>query len=70
MNKSQKILFNDSVKGNDMHFKVKLEQNVDSLQFLSMDVSTEDVYQNFNSDYGVLVGRVIANGGIGFQMLK
>lgn len=70
MNKSQKILFNDSVKGNDMHFKVKLEQNVDNLQFLSMDVSTEDVYQNFNSDYGVLVGRVIANGGIGIPNAK
>ena len=70
MNKSQKILFNDSVKGNNMHFKVKLEQNVNNVQFLSMDVSTEDVYQDFNSDYGVLVGRVIANDGIGIPNAK
>jgi len=35
-----------------------------------MKIGTEDVYQNVNADYGVLVGRVIANGGVGIPNAK
>lgn len=73
MNISQRIYLgsgNTSNVGNDAHIKVKLEQNIDSIEFLSMSIDAEDVYQNFNSDYGVLVGKVIANDGIGVPNVK
>nr|MDA3780647.1 hypothetical protein [Bacteroidales bacterium] len=54
----------------DKHIKVKLEQNIDTLEFMSLNISTTDAYQNFNADYGVLVGRVIANNGIGIPNAK
>lgn len=63
-NKSQKIYL-DPDNLTDKHIKVKLEQNVDSFEFLSMEINSEDVYQDFNADFGVLVGRVTANGGTG-----
>ena len=68
MNKSQRIYFSTGSTGNeyqDKYVKVKLEQETETLEFMSMSLGTADVYQEFNSDYGVLVGRVIANGGIG-----
>jgi len=70
MNKSQRIYFNTEETGNDKYVKVRLEQNVETLEFLTMSIGTEDVYQSFNSDYGVLVGRVIANDGIGIPNAK
>ena len=73
MNKSQRIYLgtgNTSNAGLDMHIKIKLEQDVDSLEFLTMKLDTKEIYQNFNSDYGVLVGRVIANEGIGVPNTK
>ena len=48
----------------------QLEQDVDTIEFMSMNINTKDVYQDFNSDYGVLVGRVIANGGVGIPNAK
>ena len=65
MYKSQRIQLTSGTTSDDRFIKVQLEQDVDTLEFLSMSISTKDVYQNFNADYGVLVGRVIANGGIG-----
>jgi len=70
MNKSQRIKLNYETKNYDKHIKIRLEQNIDSLEFLSMNIDTEDVYRNFNADYGVLVGRVIANEGVGVPNAK
>jgi len=73
MNKSQKIYLSSGDTGNDnqdKYIKVKLEQDIETLEFMSLRLGTADVYQNFNSDYGVLVGRVIANGGIGIPNAK
>ena len=73
MNKSQRIYLNTGDTGNqnqDKFIKVKLEQNVETLEFMSLSISTADAYQNFNADYGVLVGRVIANNGIGIPNAK
>jgi hypothetical protein len=66
MNKSQRIYLNTGDTGNqnqDKFIKVRLEQNVETLEFMSLSISTADVYQNFNTDYSVLVGRVNANNG-------
>jgi len=70
MNKSQQIYFDSGNTGNDIHTKIRLEQNINSIEFLSLSISAEDAYQNFNADYGVLIGRVIANGGIGVPNAK
>jgi hypothetical protein len=65
MNKSQRIHLNIDNPNTDKYIKTKLEQNVNTLEFLSMSIDTNEVYRDFNADYGVLVGRVVANGGIG-----
>ena len=73
MNKSQRIYLSTGFTGNenqDKFIKVKLEQDTETLEFMSLRLGTADVYQNFNADYGVLVGRVIANGGIGVENAK
>ena len=73
MNKSQRIYFSTGDTGNenqDKFITVKLEQDIDTLEFMSLKLGTTDVYQNFNADYGVLIGRVLANGGIGIPNAK
>jgi len=73
MNKSQRIYLSSGDTGNDnqdKYIRVKLEQDVETLEFMSLSLGTADVYQNFNADYGVLVGRVLANGGIGVPNAK
>ncbi len=70
MNKSQRIFFND-INDNNAAIKILLEeQNIEKIQFLSLELSTVNVYQNQNSDYGVLIGRVIANDGVGVPNAK
>jgi|GEM_PF-819509 len=73
MNKSQRIFLgtgNTNTKGQDKYIRVKLEQDVETLEFLTLNLGTEDAYQNFNADYGVLVGRVTANDGVGVPNAK
>lgn len=73
MNKSQRIYLSSGDTGNDSqdkYIKVRLEQDIETLEFMSLKLGTADIYQNFNADYGVLVGRVIANGGIGIPNAK
>lgn len=70
MNRSQIIKLDAQNVDNDKYIRVKLEQNVDTLEFLTMKITTSDTYKSFNSDYGVLIGRVVANGGVGIQNVK
>lgn len=56
--------------GSDKYLKVKLEQDVDMFEILSLQISQKDIYASFNGDFGVLIGRVIANGGIGIPNAK
>ena len=51
--------------GTDKYLKVKLEQDFDFIEVLSLKISQEDAYRNFCSDYGVVTGRVIINSGYG-----
>lgn len=69
MNISQRIHF---ISGNtdNINIKVRLEQNINTIEFLSLNITTEEAYQDFNSDYGVLIGRVIANGNVGIPNAK
>lgn len=52
------------------HLKVKLEQSFDFLEILSLKLSQSELYRKFSSDYGVVVGRVVANRGFGVPNAK
>src|SRR5210317_1322710 len=51
--------------GVDKNIKVEVSQDFDFLEILSLKLRQEDLYTQFCADYGVVVGRVIANGGVG-----
>jgi len=51
--------------GVDRNINVKIDQEFDFLEILSLKLRQEDIYTQFCADYGVVVGRVIANGGVG-----
>jgi hypothetical protein len=56
--------------GVDRQVNIQLEQDFDQLEILSLKVRGEDVYTRMCADYGVIVGRVLANGGYGVPNVK
>lgn len=54
----------------DKYLKFKLEQNTKNIEILSLKLSQDNLYGTFNADFGVVVGRVIANGGVGIPNAK
>jgi hypothetical protein len=56
--------------GESQNIQFKIEQEFDTLDFLSLSITQEDAYRNFCSDYGVVAGRVIANDGFGIENVK
>ena len=62
---SETIRIRTTPNGNDTYVKVKIDQEFDFLEVLSLKISDEDAYRTFCSDYGTIVGRVIFNGGVG-----
>jgi hypothetical protein len=54
----------------DKTIKVQVDQDFDFLEILSLKLTQSDVYRSFCSDYGVVVGRVVANGGYGIPNAK
>ena len=68
-NKSQRIKINLE-ENTDKYLKIKLEQDIEQLDILSLKLRQEDIYNTFNADFGVVVGRVIANEGIGVPNAK
>jgi len=68
MGNSQVIKINNTI--DNKHIIVKLEQNVDTLEIMSLNLNSKDIYNSFNSDYGVIIGRVIANNNIGVPNAK
>lgn len=55
---------------NDKFVNLKIEQDFDFIEILSLKISQANVYQTFCSDYGVIVGRVSINGGFGLPNSK
>ena len=51
--------------GVDKEVRLNVEQDFDFLEILSLKLRQEDLYDRFCADYGIVVGRVIANGGFG-----
>ena len=69
MNKSQRIKVD--LDNNQAHYvRTRLDQSTKTLEILSLEIDQKDIYQNFNADYGVLVGRVLANGEVGISNAK
>jgi hypothetical protein len=56
--------------GTDQNIQVNLEQDFDFLEILSLKLRQEDVYADFCADYGVVVGRIVANSGFGIPNAK
>lgn len=59
-----KTTVNSQVQGDQM-LKVNIDQDFDFLEILSLKLTQSDAYRSFCSDYGVIAGRVVANGGFG-----
>ena len=51
--------------GADKNIRLKIDQDFDLIEILSLKLKQEDLYTKFCADYGVVAGRVIANGGYG-----
>ena len=56
--------------GQDTKVSFKLEQDFDLLEILSLSLSQNEVYTRMCADFGVVVGRVISNGGYGIPNAK
>ena len=49
---------------------VHLDQTYDEFQILSLKIDQENSYNLYESDKGIIVGRVLANGGVGIPNAK
>lgn len=49
---------------------VDMEHTIDTFEILSLKISQTSVYKLMNSDSGLIVGRVVANGGFGVPNAK
>lgn len=56
--------------GSDKYLKVNINQNFDFLEILSLKIGQEQLYKQYCSDYGVIVGRVVCNEGVGVPNAK
>ena len=56
--------------GQSKNVQIKVDQDFDFLEILSLKISQEDLYNTFCANYGVVVGRVIANEGFGVPNSK
>lgn len=66
--KSYRIKTN--VGGEDNVISVNLKQGIKTLNILSLEIDSEDAYEIQTSDYGVIVGRVLANNAFGIPNVK
>ena len=56
--------------GSSQNIMVKIDQDFDFLEVLSLKISQEELYSSFCANYGVIIGRVIANKGFGLPNAK
>lgn len=60
----------DPTLGSSHVLNVHLQQTYDTLEILSLKMNQANAYQYHTSNYGVVVGRVVANGGFGIPNAK
>lgn len=51
--------------GVNKSINIQLDQEYEFLEILSLSISLDDIYTRTCADYGVVVGRVTANNGLG-----
>ncbi len=68
-NKTYRIKTNVG-SGDENFINVKLDQDYDSFQILSLTLKGADTYRLHNANYGVIVGRVLANENFGVPNAK
>ena len=56
--------------GKDQVIHAHLKQDIDFLEVLSLKIKQEDTYRLHTSNYGIIVGRVLANEAFGIQNAK
>lgn len=54
----------------DKYLTVKLDSEIDTIDIMSLKIKQENTYKFHAADYGVVVGRAIANGGFGVPNVK
>lgn len=54
----------------DKYLRMKLDQDFDQLDVLSLSISQQQAYESFCSDYGAVVGRVVVNRGFGVPNVR
>jgi hypothetical protein len=64
------IRIKTKISDNEQYINVQLKNTFNFLNILSLKISQSDIYRLFTSNYGVLVGRVVANGGTGIPNTK
>jgi hypothetical protein len=67
---SDSIRIKTTPNGADNYLTLKLEQDFDFIEILSLKISQDKAYESFCSDYGVIVGRVVVNNGFGVPNAK
>ena len=67
-NKSLRIKTN--INDTNPSLFVNLNQSYDTFEILSLKLNQEDVYKLHSANYGVIVGRVLANGNFGVPNAK
>lgn len=67
---SKSIRIRTTPGGDDKYVSVNLEQNFNQLNVLSLTITQEDAYRSFESNYGVVAGRVDINNGFGLKNVK
>ena len=56
--------------GSDQSVNVKLSQDIDIYEILSLKIRQENLYKIHSANYGVVVGRVLANDAFGIPNAK
>ena len=73
-NKSYRIRTKVGVTANspieDRYLTVKLTERIETIDIMSLKIKQENAYKFHAADYGVVVGRAIANGGFGVPNVK
>ena len=67
---SESIRIKASPGSSEKSVNIEINQKFDFIEILSLKISQDKAYNRFCSDYGVAVGRVIVNNGLGVPNAK
>lgn len=70
MSKNNKSYRIRTTPGKESNVLININQTYSAFDVLSLKIDSEGLYKIHNSNYGVIVGRVIANGGFGVPNAK